>query len=110
MGFTRPIRQFVPASPISPRSKNPNPSRASPLSRLRVPRSIRASTNTPSANWVVCPYSLLSSTAKGLPAGSKGDAVIYTDYVKAPRIIRKFSLRQDFTLKQVFTLKYVNSL
>jgi multidrug resistance efflux pump len=35
-----------------------------------------------------------AETAKGLPAGSTGDAAIYTDHVKLAHIIRKILLRQ----------------
>ena len=43
-----------------------------------------------------------AETAKGLPAGSAGDAAIYTDHVKLAHIIRKVILRQ------IAIMNYVN--
>jgi hypothetical protein len=40
--------------------------------------------------------------ARGLPAGSVGDAAIFTDHVKASHVIRKVLLRQ------IAILNYVN--
>jgi hypothetical protein len=45
---------------------------------------------------------LPAELARRLPAGSAGEAAIYTDHVKAAHVIRKVILRQTAILNYVY--------